>query len=293
MTTHIYKQYDPQTRKLLTIRPSNVGGTTEDDSATILHFTYTQPDFLSTRTPYIIFNVKGANGEYLYYWPSSAPSFDGVSFAIPYAVVNAVRDNYLRYVLAFSTLGEELDRVEFEQSALDVLQIPHSLADALVIRPGIPTELPQNASLIEWVEYLKHYALFNPVEYDAANSIIRFSTYNGTVSEVNIGTSKPTFATLLIGTRGWTKNDDDGKYYLSKNVPGLFSEDKTVTLFWNEDTEYYAGLANVTLVDLNGSSVILRADTNPSEVWESSQIVKLDFLIQYTADATSVAQGSE
>lgn len=293
MTTHIYKQYDPQSRKLLTIRPSSVGGTTEDDSATILHFTYTQPDYLETRTPYIIFNVKGRDGKYLYYWPGSDPSFDGMTFALPYALVNAVTDNYLRFVLAFSTLGEELERVEFEQSALDVLQIPHSIADALIIRPGIPSDLPQNASLIEWVEYLKHYALFNPVEYDAANSIIRFSTYNGTVSEVDIGTSKPNFATLLVGTRGWERNEADGKYYYTLTVPALFGEDKTVTLFWNEETEYYAGLANIALVDLNGSSAILKADTNPSEVWDPAQLVKLDFLVQYTTDLTSVAQGRE
>lgn len=286
MTTHIYKRYDPQSRKLVTVRPNSSGGTTEDSSSTVLHFTYTQAGYLENHTPYIIFDVKNNQGEYVYFYPGSAIPFDGVTFPIPYSVMNAVKNNYLKFVLAFSTLGEELDHVEFEQSALDVLQIPHSVSDALLVRAGIPTDLPQNAGPNEWIEYIKKYAVFNPVEYDESSSEITFSSYNGVTSTVSLNKSKPQFATLPVGRNGWYQKENDGRYYYNLNVPGFFSEDKTVTMYWNEATDYYASIAGLTLVGLNGTSVIIRADINPEDIWDAGQIVQLDFMTEYALDLT-------
>ena len=294
MTTHIYKQYDPQTRKLTTLRPSTVGGTTEDESSTILHFSYTQPDYLETHNPYIIFDVKNDQGENVFFYKGSPTVFDGVTFAIPYSVVHAVQGNYLKFVLAFSALDETLDRVEFEQSALDVLQIPHSHTDALLVRMGIPTTLPQNAGPNEWIEYIKKYAVFNPVEYDEVNSEIVFSSYDGVTSTVNLNRSKPQFATFAIPSRvegvpsEWIQ--EGGKWYYTISGPSFFDESKTVTMYWNERTDHYASIAGLTLVGLNGTSAIIRADQDPAEVWSAGQIVYLDFISTYTTDVTDLIE---
>ena len=286
MTTHIYKEYDPQTRRLKLLRPSSVGGTTEDDSSTVLHFTYAQKNYLDTHTPYIIFNVKNSQGEYVYYYPGSDTPFDGKTFALPYALVHNAGANYLKYVLAFSTSGIELDHIEFEQSELDTLQIPHSFTDAVMIRTGIPTDLPNNIGPNEWIEYIKQNAVFNPVEYDEANAEITFTSFNGTTSVVSLNKSKPSFATLPVGRSGWYQKENDDRYYYNLDVPGFFSEDKTVTMYWNEVTDYYASIAGLTLVGLNGTSAIIRADCDPKVVWAEGQIVQLDFMIEYASDLT-------
>jgi hypothetical protein len=286
MTTHIYRVYDPQARRLRAIRPTSIGGTTEDDSSTILHFTYTPSDYLDTHTPYIIFNVKNSQGEYMYYYPGSDPSFDGRTFALPYALVHNAGANYLKYVLAFSTSGIELDHIEFEQSELDTLQIPHSFTDAVMIRTGIPTELPQTVGANEWIEYIKQNAVFNPVEYDDVNTELTFTSFNGTASVVSLKKTKPQFATLLVGITDWYQKENDEHWYHDINVPGFFSEDKTVTMYWNEATEHYASIVGLTLVGLNGTSAIIRADTNPGDVWNAGQTVLLDFMTEYASDLT-------
>ena len=297
MATHVYKQYDPQTRKLVLVRPNTtvpvknapqtvVGGTNEDDSSLVLHISYTQEDYLDTHTPYIIFDVKNDQGENIFYYPGSSPiSFDGVEFNVPAPVMRAVRNNYLRYVLAFTELNTHLDRVEFEQSALDVLEIPHSYVDSLLIRPGIPSGLSENATPMEWIEYMKRYAVFNPVQLDEVNSELIFSSYSGATTTINLNKAKPAFATLTVGVTGWYQKENDDHWYHNINVPGFFSEDKTVTMYWNEATDHYASIAGLTLVELNGTSAIIRADKNPEDIWDG-QAVQLDFMAEYASDLT-------
>lgn len=303
MTTHVYKQYDPQTRKLVLVRPNTtvpvknapqtvVGGTNEDDSSLVLHISYTQEDYLDTHTPYIIFDVKNDQGENIFYYPGSSPiSFDGVEFNVPAPVMRAVKNNYLRYVLAFTELNTHLDRVEFEQSALDVLEIPHSYVDSLLIRPGIPSGLSENATPMEWIEYMKRYAVFNPVQFDEANSEFTFKSYTGNSTTVSIAKARPMTVTYPISPLGWTRIEDENGVHYERELsgPGVFSENKLTVMSWNRETADYACLADLSLKAISGTTAILRAECDPSTVW-NGHTVKLDFLLMYGSDVTSVVQ---
>lgn len=170
MTTHIFREYDPQSRRLIIKTSGESGGTTEDESSVILHFTYTQQGYLDGRVPFIVFDVFDDEGKRIYFSPISHPPFTGYTFPIPYAVTRRATQNKLRYVLAFTVDGEDPELI-IEQSALDTLQMPHSLIDALLIREGLAVELPAVSSVIKDVSYDDNTSTFTFTRVD--NTIFR------------------------------------------------------------------------------------------------------------------------
>lgn len=206
MTTHIYRRYDPQTRSLTPTQPSNSGGTTEDNGSTVLHFVYTSRNYPESRVPYIIFEVKNAHGENVWFSSGTDPSFDGYTFAIPYSIIHAAKGNKLRYAIAFSSLNEDLDRSAFEQSAIDALLVPRSRSDELLIRAGVSTDLPMNVGPDAWLKYFKENILIKPVEFNQSTGEITFRTYDGAATVIDIGTGG---LTVTDPDEGFTLDEKD------------------------------------------------------------------------------------
>lgn len=173
MTTHIYKRYDPQSRKLVSVRPNSSGGTTEDESSVVLHFSYTQKNYLDDHVPFIVFDILDESGKRIYFSPVSRPAFDGLTFAIPYSVSHRASQNMLRYVLVFTQDGVDSELI-IEQSALEELPLTHSFIDALLIRKGLPVELP------------RVYNVIKDVTYDDSTSTFTFTRVDDSVFSIGL-----------------------------------------------------------------------------------------------------------
>lgn len=199
----LYRYYDPDTRKIVRKDGNALGGTVGDDNATTLHFEYPR-GFMDSRIAYIVFNVKGDNGNYLYYSYNTTPAFDGYSFTIPSNVLSRVTRNNLSYGLGF------IQGANNNQGAglPDQLAIENSIAQNLIIStfPPKPSEIetnnnepiPTDAVAVypddigidnptdkEWIEYLLNNSLMG-VTYDEELDKFVFVTYSGHVWDVSV-----------------------------------------------------------------------------------------------------------
>ncbi|MBQ8372682.1 MAG: hypothetical protein IJX35_00005 [Candidatus Methanomethylophilaceae archaeon] len=189
--THVTRVFNPETRALTSVE-RRYAGQVGDAISTVLHFEYTQLDFLSEYVPYIMFAVYDADGNPLIYGPQpSNPSeviqtaledrvyFDGVEFSIPWAVTSRVKSMRVDYQIFFVKVGVEFDGrnvaklkpTEIVMSAIDSIALKPSIKcnarrsqDVCACPPFSPTGAEPN--LLGWVETWKNYGLVVPVTQD-------------------------------------------------------------------------------------------------------------------------------
>ena len=114
--THITRVFNPETRSLTSVE-RRYAGQTGDALSTVLHFEYTELDFLMKYTPYIMFSTLDDDGNPMIYGPAmpewsnneNKVPFDGVSFAIPWEVPVRAKSARIDYQLFFVKKGVNFD----------------------------------------------------------------------------------------------------------------------------------------------------------------------------------------
>lgn len=211
--THLTRVFNPETRSLTSVE-RRYAGQIGDAQSTVLHFEYTDLQFLSNYVPYIQFAVYDDKGSPLIYGPTSIPTFKGVDFTIPWDVTIRADKARLDYQLFFVKVGVEFDGRDVAK--LDSTEYLMSVVDGIALKRSIqcrpcgphcpPTTSPTTEpDLMGWVSVWKDYGMVVPVvtdrrpalsqtppfcEHENATEedyikdppvvILRFRTYNGT-----------------------------------------------------------------------------------------------------------------
>ena len=200
--THITRVFNPETRSLTSVE-RRYAGQTGDALSTVLHFEYTELDFLMKYTPYIMFSTLDDDGNPMIYGPAmpewsnneNKVPFDGVSFAIPWEVPVRAKSARIDYQLFFVKKGVNFDGRNVAK--LNPTEVVMSAVDSIAIKPSIackgnrnPCKCPPfsptgtEPNVIGYINLWKDYGIVVPasqiVDEENRVAIIKLRTYNGT-----------------------------------------------------------------------------------------------------------------
>lgn len=195
--TELNRLFDVESRALKCVKAKTYAGQALDNMSATLHITYSDIDFLSpdedgsSWKPYIVFNIRDADGMPFAYGQNSSPSFDGYTFSIPWDILSRMKNGRLEYQLVFSKVQYSVDERGVAVIRNDASNLRSSI-DGLVIKDSIkprcakPSCAPPpfaEPSIQAILEMFKSYGIVAPVEtrYDAGTDrvVLVFRTYNG------------------------------------------------------------------------------------------------------------------
>lgn len=187
--THITRVFNPETRALVGVE-RRYAGQTGDAISTVLHFEYSQLDFLIGYNPYIQFGVYDDDGNPLVFGPAPvnppepvAPTledrvfFNGITFAIPWSVTSRTKSMRVDYQLFFVKKGVKFDGRNVAQ--LKPTEVVMSAVDSIALKPSItckgnrnPCKCPPftptgtEPNILGYINLFRQYALMTPLEQD-------------------------------------------------------------------------------------------------------------------------------
>lgn len=190
----IYRTYNTTTRSL-TKTANAYAGQMGDSLSTRLHFEYDDLGYLNIHQAFIVFAVYDSDNNPLVYGPTSTPSFDGLTFDIPWDVTSRITSRRLEYQLWFlaenvtwdgETWGD-LDRTTVTMSAVDGIAIKPSIAPKCGCNPPfLPTAA--EPGVLGWISLWQKVGLIGPVgqeiDEETGYPVLIFRTYAGEDSRV-------------------------------------------------------------------------------------------------------------
>ena len=199
--THITRVFNPETRSLTSVE-RRYAGQTGDALSTVLHFEYTELDFLIKYVPYIMFSTLDDDGNPMIYGPDmpewvnneNKVPFDGMTFAVPWEVPVRAKSARIDYQLFFVKKGVNFDGRNVAK--LNPTEVVMSAVDSIAIKPsiscrgnrnpcGCPPFTPTGTepNVIGYINLWKEYGVVVPasqhVDVENRISIIKLRTYNG------------------------------------------------------------------------------------------------------------------
>ena len=199
--THISRVFNPETRSLTSVE-RRYAGQTGDALSTVLHFEYTELDFLIRYVPYILFSTLDDEGRPMVYGPAppdwspenSKVPFDGVTFAVPWEVPVRAKSARIDYQLFFVKKGVNFDGRDVAK--LNPTEVVMSAVDSIAIKPSISCRNNRNPcgcppftptgtepDVLGYINLWKEYGMVVPakatVDEDNLSPVIAFRTYNG------------------------------------------------------------------------------------------------------------------
>lgn len=200
--THITRVFNPETRSLTSVE-RRYAGQTGDALSTVLHFEYTELDFLIKYVPYIMFSTLDDDGNPMIYGPDmpewvnneNKVPFDGMTFAVPWEIPVRAKSARIDYQLFFVKKGVNFDGRNVAK--LNPTEVVMSAVDSIAIKPSISCKGNRNPcgcppftptgtepNVIGYINLWKDYGVVVPAsqEVDEENrvAIIKLRTYNGT-----------------------------------------------------------------------------------------------------------------
>jgi len=199
--THLTRVFNPETRSLTSVE-RRYAGQVGDSLSTVLHFEYTDLQFLIQYVPYIMFDTLDDNGNPMVFGPE-APSwledrdkavFDGQTFAVPWSVTSRTKSMRVNYQLFFVKPGVEFDIRNVAQ--LKPTEVVVSTVDGIAIKRSIgcmgdrkPCACPPYSptgtepDILGYIKLWKDYGIVVPatqfIDEENRVAIIRFRTYSG------------------------------------------------------------------------------------------------------------------
>lgn len=181
---HLTRVFNPETRALTTVE-RKYAGQVGDSLSTVLHFEYTQLDFLLKHTPYIMFSTLDDDGNPLVFGPAPPEwlgdedrvPFDGMTFNVPWAVTSRTKNSRVDYQLFFVKEGVEFDGRDVAK--LKPTEVILSVVDSIVLKRSItcksknpcscPPMAPTGAepNVIGYISLWKDYGMVVPVSTDS------------------------------------------------------------------------------------------------------------------------------
>lgn len=187
--THITRVFNPETRALVGVE-RRYAGQAGDAISTVLHFEYSQLDFLIGYNPYIQFGIYDDDGNPLVFGPAPtnppepvAPTledrvfFNGLTFAIPWSVTSRTKSMRVDYQLFFVKKGVDFDGRNVAQ--LKPTEVVMSAVDSIALKPSISCKGNRNPykcppftptgtepNILGYINLFRQYALMTPLEQD-------------------------------------------------------------------------------------------------------------------------------